>query len=322
MTRLAVRSGGVRFLVVTLALTGAIAVAPTAAAKTCGGATPCACGDTVAGAATLTADLGICQGIGLTVTSGAVLDCAGHTITGSDLPGATYGILVSNAEGATVQNCRVTRFRRAIRLDGGRANQITANETFANRYGIEVAGASQANKIRQNNVHDNRDEGIHVGTGAHATVIRGNTFTNNKKESIYILSSHRGRVVNNTISAEDQAGVFIKHSRRTRVVGNWIYGRAHVRGASSNNRFKDNHLRGNGYIFEAFEEPAGVWRYPHDNTVVGGLIENTRACLRFLGAYDNTVRDVELEQICDPPTLLPLGGQASSGNEIDVIIVP
>lgn len=322
MTRLHPSIGGVRAWLLAAALAVVLAQAEPAAAAICGNGVPCSCGDTVQGTATLTADLGICEGVGLRVTSYAVLDCAGHTLTGSDLPGATYGILLSSAVRATVKNCRVTKFRRAIRLDGGRVNQVTDNETFANRYGIEVAGGSQANSFLRNFVHDNRDEGLHVGTGAHANVIRDNFFRNNKREAIYILSSHRCQVVNNTISAGDQAGVFVKHSRRTRVVDNWIYGRVHVRGASSYNRFQDNHLRGNGYLFEAFEEPAGVWGYPHHNVVTGGLVENTRACLRFLGAYDNTVTGVELESICDPPILEPLGGQAASGNVIDVIIVP
>lgn len=304
------------------ALLAALVLAAPAAAKICGGSVPCACGDTVTGSAILTADLGVCPGVGLTVKSGAILDCGGHTITGSDLSGATYGILVSKATGATVKNCRVTKFRRAIRLNGGSTNRITGNELFANRYGIDLASASQANTVERNNIHDNRDEGIHVGTGAHDNVLRENTFKKNKKEAIYILRSHRCDVTDNTISAGDQAGVFVKHSRNTYVAGNWIYGRMHVRGASSDNLFEDNHLRGNGYFFEAFEEPAGVWGYPHDNTVTGGLVENTRACLRFAGAYDNTVTRVELEQICDPPAMWPLGGQEPTGNVIDVIIVP
>jgi parallel beta-helix repeat protein len=322
MTRLAVRSMSVRPALLGIAMVVTLlAFASPAAAKTCGGWVPCVCGDTVTGSATLTANLGICPGIGLTVKSGVLLDCAGHTITGSDLAGATYGILVK-AIGATVKNCRVTKFRRAIRLYGGRSNQITDNETFANRYGIDVAGASQANTIARNNVHDNRDEGIHVGSGGHDNMIRNNTFKKNKNEAIYILRSDRCDVIDNTISAGDKAGVFVKHSREAYVAGNWIYGRVHVRGASSDNVFDNNHLRGNGYFFEAFEEPVGVWGYPHDNTVTGGLVENTHTCLRFAGAYDNTVKQLQLEQICDPPAMWPLGGQEPTGNEIDVIIVP
>jgi parallel beta-helix repeat protein len=322
MTHDSVRSTGARIALLGLAALAALALAAPAAAKACGGLVRCACGDTVTGSATLSADLGICPGIGLTVKSGATLDCAGHTITGSDLSGAKHGILVSSATGATVKNCRVTKFRRGIRLYGGSGNQVAGNETFGNRYGIDVAGASRANTIAGNNIHDNRDEGIHVGTGAHDSVIRENAFSKNKKEAIYILKSHRCQVVDNTISAGDKAGVFVKHSRAAYVAGNWVYGRVHVRGAASDNVFEDNHLRGNGYFFEAFEEPAGVWGYPHDNTVTRGLVENTRTCLRFAGAYDNRVIQLQLEQVCDPPAMWPLGGQEPTGNEIDVIIVP
>ena len=95
-----------------------------------------------------------------------------------------------------------------------------------------------------------------------------------------------------------------------------------VRGDASGNVFEENHLRGNGYFFEAFEEPAGVWGYPHDNRVTGGLVENTRLCLRFAGAYDNTVEQLQLEQVCDPPAMWAVGGQEATGNTIDIIIVP
>src|SRR5262249_2899125 len=144
----------------------ALGAHPAAAAKVCGGSVACACGDTVKGVATLPADLGVCTGLGLAVASGAVLDCAGHTITGSHLPGAWDGIKVDSATGATVRSCKVTHFRRGIRIRGGGKNLVTGNESSFNKYGIDVATATTGNRIEQNAIHDNRDEGIHVGSGA------------------------------------------------------------------------------------------------------------------------------------------------------------
>src|SRR5262249_52081366 len=169
----------------------AVAMAPAAAsAADCGGAIACRCGDTVRRAATLGADVGVCSGTGLRVLSGAVLDCAGHTITGSGLSPATYGVPVAGATGATVKNCRVTGFRKGIRLNGGSGNTIAGNEVFTNHdYGIEFAGGSTANLATANNVYNNRDEGIHVGAGANANEIRANTLTRNKHENVYVLSS-------------------------------------------------------------------------------------------------------------------------------------
>ena len=302
----------------------AVGLGPIAAAEagTCGGGVPCRCGDTVLGTAVLAGDLGVCQGIGLKVKSAAVLDCNGHTITGSNLSGATYGILVDQAVGAEVRNCRVTLFRRGLRLDGGHDNLITANEIFANRYGIELAGASLANVIAANSIHDNRDEGVHVGAGAHDNEIRDNVLARNKREAIYVLLSHGVRVTGNTIANTDRTGIFVKHSHNAYVADNMVGTRIQVRGDGVGNVFENNHLRGNGYLFEAFEEPASVWSYPHDNTVLGGIVENTTACLRFYGAHDNTVEGLWLDRKCAPPTQEPLGGQAATGNVIHTLVLP
>src|SRR5207249_7896734 len=85
-------------------------------AADCGGAVPCRCGDTVKRSTTLSQDVGVCTGIGLSVVAGVVLDCAHHAITGSALSPAKYGVHVDHAVGATVRNCRVTGFRKGIRL--------------------------------------------------------------------------------------------------------------------------------------------------------------------------------------------------------------
>src|SRR5262249_10866310 len=77
-----------RVRAVGLAGTGALAAllvvllgSPSSArAADCGGNVPCHCGDTVNRSTTLTADLGVCSGLGLRLRSGIVLNCANHTI--------------------------------------------------------------------------------------------------------------------------------------------------------------------------------------------------------------------------------------------------
>jgi parallel beta-helix repeat protein len=294
-----------------------------AAAGTCGGSVPCKCGDTVQSSITLSADLGVCTGIGLRVRSGVVLDCDGHTLTGSNLSNAKYGVLLATATNAEVRNCRITGFRRAIRLDGGQGNRITDNEAFGNRYGIELANATVDNLIAGNFVHDNRDEGIHVGAGSHDNEIRENILTKNKREAIYLLRSNGSRVVMNTISRTDNAGIFLKHSSNTYVADNSVVnGRVHLRGNSVANLFENNHLRGNGYFFEGFEEPVGVWTFPHDNRVIGGIVENTSTtCLRFAGAYDNRIDGLYVDDECQV-TMWAVGGQEPTGNVINTLPLP
>jgi parallel beta-helix repeat protein len=308
--------------VAVTALVAMLSVLTPASAANCGGSTACKCGDTVTRSITLSTDLGVCTGTGLRVVSGVTLDCANRTITGNDLSNAKYGVLLDSAIGATVKNCHITGFRKGIRLSGGRGNTISGNVPFTNHdYGIELSSGSSGNTILGNTVYNNRDEGIHVGAEAHDNQIRGNVVTRNKNENVYVLSSDRTQIVQNTITTNDSAAILIKHGHDSYVADNAIlYGAVYVRGDSVNNLFEDNTLRGNGYFFEAYQETTG-WTFPHDNTITGGHVENTKACLRFGGAYDNEVDGLALDDECQV-TMWPLGGHAASGNVIHTVPLP
>src|SRR5262245_60561066 len=312
-----------------------------ASADNCGGVVACQCGDTVVGQTTLTANVGVCASSpGLRVTSGTVLDCAGHSVTGTGVTGAWYGILLDGAVGAEIRNCRVTGFKRGIRIDGGRDNRIINNESFGNwGYGIEVAGASTGNLLQGNQVGKpsgvvRPDEGIHNGAGSHNTVIQGNTVIDSKNENIYILRSDGARIVSNTSSETDSASIFLKNSHGTYVGQNTVTkGSITVRGDSSGNVLEGNSISlGRGYLFEAHQDETddpwpGLWGFPRRNTVIGGkvmapiLIPGTdiRPCLRFEGAYKNRVDQLQLDVSCTTPSQTPDGGQESVGNVINTI---
>lgn len=288
-----------------------------ASSAKCGGDAPCSCGDTVQQSTTLSADLGICPGRGLKVLSGVTLDCAGHTITGN---GQGYGILLDDAIGAEVKNCRLTNVRRGLRISGGQNNKLSNNEFFGNRYGIDLANATTGNFIQGNTIRDNRDEGIHIGTGADRNEIRGNVFRKNKRENMYVLSAHGNIIVENTSTEANNTAIFIKHSNNTYVANN-ITADAPIqlRGNSVGNALVNNHLTGNGYFFEGYEDPPGVWTYPHDNHITGGSVTNASTCLRFFGAYNNRVDQLHLTNCGTPILLESLGGQAPTGNVISTI---
>jgi parallel beta-helix repeat protein len=292
------------------------------AAANCGGAVPCQCGDTVRGTAVLSNDLGICPGTGLRLVSGSKLDCAGYTITGSNLSNAKYGLLLDKATGAEAKNCRLTGFRRNIRIVGGSVNTIQNNEVFEGKYGIDLASATKGNLISGNTIRNNRDEGIHVGTGADNNTISDNTFIKNKAEHVYLLSVTGCMVTNNTMSKSGKAAVFVKHSDNNTIANNTIKnGPIHIRGDSSENVMQSNQLKGYGYIFEAYEETTG-WTYPHHNQVIGGSIQKADVCFRFVGSYDNQIDQVQVSLCTIPVILSPLGGQESTGNVINFIPAP
>ena len=213
------------------------------------------CGATVTGAAVLTADLVCPTGHGLVVVgSGAVLDCAGHRVTGGDRAGQ-YGIYVRDGAGAVVKNCVAERFEVGIRVRGMRGGVLKKNVAQDNlRYGIEVTQGSTAIRIQKNQVLDNGDEGIHLSgpddvDAAH--VILDNTVGGNALEGIYLLGSHGNLIAGNTVRDHGAAGIYVKDSDRNTLDANTLINDPlHVVYGSTQNVLTDNTIVGQQIRFK------------------------------------------------------------------------
>lgn len=298
-----------------------IPLAPGASsAKVCGGDVACECGDRVQGVAVLQSDLGVCPGLGLAMSTGSVLDCAGHTITGTDpLPGEWYGVELDTVSGAQVRNCRVTAFRRGLRVIGGGGHTLVGNKLFKNKYGIDLAGQTAANRIEGNVIQDSRDEGIHVGTGARDNLIVGNQILGSKLENVYLLEASGTRLIGNVVVDAGNAAIFIKDSVNNYVADNIVWDTPiQLRGDSWGNVLENNDLRGDGYVFEAFQE--AVWKYPHGNQVSGGTVFNAGTCVQMLGAYGNVIQGVRIDDDCGAVEEVPTGGLQPFGNSFDLTV--
>ncbi|HZR82128.1 MAG TPA: right-handed parallel beta-helix repeat-containing protein [Candidatus Binatia bacterium] len=309
-----------RFTYVVLAL-AAFACARPAAAEPCGPGSgrTCGCGDIVVANTVLDADIGVCDETALRVASGVTLDCAGHTITGSDLSNAKFGIQLDGVEGATVKNCRVTKFRRGLRINGGKNNVLLKNKSWENKYGIDVADTT-GNLIKGNGVHANRDEGVHLGE-AHDNRIIGNRIARNKRENLYLLRSHGNDVERNLMHHGGHSAIYIKHSSDNHFFHNTARDTAvQLRGDAHGNTFDTNYLKGDGYLLEAYEEPAPTgWTFPHDNTMTNDCIRKTDFCYRFVGAFDNAATAARTDGRCDPPmTETSEGGRDATGNSVEL----
>ncbi len=310
-----------RFLLVLATCLLSVAVVPSQLpAKECGGEVDCECGDTVQGHAVLRAHLGVCQETGLFVTSGSLLDCDHHTITGR---GQEAGVLFENANGAEVHNCSITNFQVGVRVKGGQGNAIVGNEILdSEKYGIDLADAAAGVRIESNTIRDSGDEGIHVGTGASDNLILGNQFVNSKEENVYLLGASGTRVIGNVMVEADAAGIFIKHSTNSYVADNIVFDNPiQVRGGSQDNVLEDNALRGkfSGYVFEAHLENGAV-TYPHNNRVTEGTVFNAERCVHLKGAYDTRVHGVTAGN-CDIAAVTedPAHGLGPPfGNDIDL----
>jgi len=293
-----------------------------ARAETCGDEVACGCGDTVRGEAVLAADLSACPDDGLRIVDGAVLDCAGHVISGV---GKGEGVLVDDAEGAEVRDCRIAGFKVGVRIREGGSNVIAGNEITSNRrYGIELAVKTSGNLVEGNLVADSGDEGIHVGSGSDANQIVGNEIRGSEAENLYVLSSTGGFYSGNVLSGSGAAALYVKHSIDSLFEQNEIRDRVvHVRGHSRGNVFFQNRLDHARYVFEAYaddEHPAAVkgWTWPEDNLVREGQILDVETCFQFKGASANRAVDIVADG-CKAMKESKKGSVKPSGNSVDLL---
>jgi hypothetical protein len=108
--------------------------------STCGNGVPCKCDANVRGSVRLEADLFDCDRVGLRLSSGAVLDCAGHEIRGRGPKVSQYGIKADRVVDGAIRTCRVSGFARGIRVRGGQRVLLEGNSAERNTIGIEIAG--------------------------------------------------------------------------------------------------------------------------------------------------------------------------------------
>ncbi len=279
------------------------------------------CGSSVSGALVLVDDVDNCPHTGLVLGSGAVLDCDGHSITGA-VGGdeETWGVLVADAVGAEVRNCRVTGFGRGIRVDGGSANRVIDNVTPSNlRYGIELAGATLGSRVVGNLVEGTGDEGIHVGTGADGSEIVDNVSRGNAAENLYVLASAGVVATGNVLESPGpgKASLFVKNSSGGTYSGNRVQGLVHLRGDSHDNAFDGTESTDRGFRLEGWQENGGPWGFPHDNTFEGGTITGADVCFAFVGAHHNTAAHV-IAKGCTPVESSSTGGQDPVENVVRI----
>ncbi len=286
-------------------------------AAECGGGTVCQCGDLVVADAVLTGHLDSCTGHGLRIRSGN-LDCAGHQISGTGEDQGFTGIRFDGGSGSAVQNCRVRNFRNGILVDGGSGHTVSANTVFNNRHGIWLGSGANDVSIDGNEVRDNFDEGIHLGSATGGNAVLNNTIHGNDGENLYLIRTSGNTISGNTVDQSKSAAILLKHSTDNAFTNNVILKRPIViRGDSHGNTFTGTQLAAGGFLLRSLEEPEGVWSHPHDTTITGGQIDAS-TCFEFQGAYGNSVDGVTVDT-CRHYTELEYGGLVPYGNSVSVI---
>lgn len=173
-----------------------------AQAANCGGATVCACGDTVTASTTLTGNL-TCAGHGLVVGANNItIDGGNYTITGD---GGLYdnGIDSNNGyDNITVKNISVTNFNYGVYFNSSSSSTIQNVTAYSNRfYGIFLL-SSNSSTLTTNTVYSNELSGIQIQASS------GNTLTNNimseNGNNLYVYTLGDLSKYNNTIDTTNK----------------------------------------------------------------------------------------------------------------------
>ncbi len=283
----------------------------------CGGSTVCSCGDRVTESARLEADLTNCGKTGLVVVGGVTLDCAGYGVFGKS---SSDGIRVEG-DGVRVRNCRVQGFNSGLRVKSGSGHRLTDNILTGNRRGIIVDGGASASTLDKNLIEGSRDIGIELRDGTVGIEITRNTVLDSNKQNIDIKLAQNPVVDGNRLGGKARVGIRLTDTTGARIRGNTVETEGvEIRGGSTNNEFLDNDLEDLGYEFSGIEERSGPWRFPEYNLVRGGSVLNARRCFRFLGASNNTIEGVRVDE-CEGREVenKRVDGHQPTGNVVDVV---
>jgi hypothetical protein len=164
--------------------------------------TALSCGQTITTSTTLSADLGPCAGIGVTIGADHVtLNLNGHRIFGTGAEGvdsSQVGVVVENGSVANFVNDvfltgdsnRVTNLRVSNSGGGGiqasgKNDVITANRAFANG-GTGILGSGPGSQYTNNVLQSNGADGL---VADNAASISGNKALNNSNAGIRVVDT-------------------------------------------------------------------------------------------------------------------------------------
>ncbi len=220
-------------------------------------------------------------------TSYAILDCAGHSIRGTNFGGAgiavrKYGVLNKEIPSyLEIRNCRLSHFRYGILVESGTKLVIHDNDSSNNyddtdpatRFG-HFLGAADGGGIRLNNVTDSHVFGnttLHQAIGidvrsSSGIIVRGNTASDNSAWGINFQATQNSEASGNVTADNvrkctwgagvegfgcDAGGIILQEGSNNNLVSsNQVIGR-----------------NGNGVFIKAHAMPCGS-----NNSIIGNTI--------------------------------------------------
>jgi len=219
------------------------------------------CGDTLTSSYNMTSDLLNCPGNGINIgASNIILDCQGHTLSGTN---SGYGIYLQSTSGNVIKNCIVTNFEYGIWLTSSSNNNTITNNTANSNRGVEIDGIGiflqvSSNNILTNNTANTNAYGIILGYSPNNT-ITNNTVNTNLGEGINLWYSSNNILTNNTANT-NAYGIYLTSSSNniiSKTVNSYNQFGIWLTYSSNNNTITNNTENSNMQY--------GIWLYSSSN---------------------------------------------------------
>lgn len=269
----------------------------TASAANCGGATACACGDTVTSSWTFNQNLS-CGGTGPGLIIGAnnvILDGQNlYSLTGTGSGQLHKGIVTQGFDNTTIKRLEISGFN----------------------WGLNVESGATGTLIDDVSVHSNLDEGIHLGSGSSGTTIQNSVLDENETENLYVIGSDDNMITGNIISGTDpSASIYHKDSDNCTYTDNDIQDRlVQIVGTSTGNCFGARD--GGGNCVGGANELTNA-RFQFQDSVSGNTINGatitapSSSCLQFQGTSAGNFVRATLAS-CDSGNYIRIDGSGTN----------
>lgn len=240
--------------------------------KDCGGATTCACGDSVISDYTLTGNLS-CSGNGLIIKGNSItINGGGYTISGNGeanygiynnsgydnvtltnltISNFKYGVYLNTSTGWTVNSIQVDgkniNISEGISLNDSSSNSITNSTSTSSFYGIKLDNNSNSNTVTGNQLKF-CEYGLYINF-SDSNTLNNNTVTYVYSRGLFITMANNTIISNNTIEHNAVFGIYMELTTGSTVSSNNINfnGLAWLFDTTDSDTVDSNILLGNNY---------------------------------------------------------------------------
>jgi len=225
-------------------------------------ATHVSCGDTITTNTDLDSDLINCPSSGIFIgADNIILDCNGHTISGS----GTFGILSQNRQNIAIKNCVMQSFFYGIKFESTDQSLLLNNTAQNSAYGIALWPSSNFNTVTNNTANGNTD-GIDLAESSNNNILTDNT-ANNNVFGFVIAQSSSNTFISNTADNNNDFGFILS--------------------STDSNTFTDNTASNNdeGFsLIQGFFDPLGSF----NNIFTNNIAQNNAKGFSITDSNSNT----------------------------------